>query len=349
MLKIKEIGAKGYEKVIVGKDSAAGLHAVIAVHNTVLGPGLGGIRMQPYRSEKEALADALRLSKAMTYKAAISHLAIGGGKAVVIGNPQKPKSRKMLLALGDMIESLGGRYLAAEDVGFYCKDLDVIAQRTKHLTGASPSMGGSGDCSPSTSKGIIVGIQTAVQERFKTVNLTGIRIAIQGIGKVGWPLLEFFHSLHAEIFVSDIDPEKCREAQKRFGVKIIPPPQIHKIEAEVFSPCALGGGLNPKTIPELGAKIVAGGANNQFLDEKKGPSALMKREILHAPDFVINAGGIIHLFVKEILKKEDLTPWLLKIGGTLREIFRLSRLEGTAPLPIAVRLAEERIRRKQSS
>lgn len=349
MLKIRELGVKGYEKVIVGKDTSAGLHAVIAVHNTVLGPGLGGIRMRPYRSEKEALEDALRLSKAMTYKAAISNLAIGGGKAVVMGNPEQPKKKKMLLALGDMIESLGGQYLAAEDVGFYCEDLDVIAQKTKYLTGASPSMGGSGDCSPSTAKGIIVGIQAAVLEKFQTTNLTGIRIAIQGIGKVGWPLLEFFHSQHSEIFVSDLSQAKCREAEKRFGVKVISPTQIHKIEAEVFSPCALGGCLTPKTIAGLGAKIVAGGANNQFSDEKKGPAALMKKGILHAPDFIINAGGIIHLFVKEILRRDDLTPWFLKIGGTLREVFRLSRQEGIAPLPVAIRLAEERIRRKQPS
>lgn len=344
MLKIKEIGVKGYEKVIVGKDASAGLHAIIAVHNTHRGPGLGGIRMRPYRNEKEALEDVLRLSRAMTYKAAISGLEIGGGKAVVIGNPQKPKKKKMLLSLGEMIDSLKGSYIAAEDVGFYCEDLDVIAQKTKHLTGASKALGGSGDCSPSTSKGIIVGIQAAVRERFRTSNLTGIRIAIQGVGKVGWPLLEFFGAHHAEIFVSDIVKERCAEAKKRFDARIVLPKDIHKLEVEVFSPCALGGILNAKNIRQMKAKVVAGAANNQFADEKKDPGRLLEAGILHCPDYVINAGGIIHLFVKEILRKEDITPWLLRIGKTLEEIFRRSKISGKTPLAVADEMAEERFK-----
>jgi len=345
MLKTKQISVPGYEKVVMATDEASKLHAVIAVHSTALGPALGGIRMFLYASEKKALEDALKLAKAMTYKAAISDLNLGGGKAVVMGNPNWDKSRNLFLALGEFIHQLGGIYIAAEDSGIKTEDLDILSEKTSYVTGTTCLKNGSGDPSPATAWGILVGIQTCCQEVLGSSNLRNLTVAIQGIGQVGWALAKRLEAVGARLIVSDISEKRVKEAEKILKVKVVSPQEIHSVKADVFSPCALGGVLNSKTIGEIQAKIVAGGANNQFEDETKDSIRLSKRGILHAPDYVINAGGLIQLYVKEILKKEDITPWIKGIDKTLSKIFRLSKERKQPPLLIAHELAEEKIRK----
>jgi leucine dehydrogenase len=345
MLKLKQIRAAGYEKVVIGEDLAARLHAIIAVHSTALGPSLGGVRMWPYPSEKTALQDALRLAQAMTFKAAISGLKLGGGKAVVVGDPRRDKSRALFLALGKMIARLHGIYIAAEDSGIEPRDLDTVAEKTKHVTGTSPSRGGSGDPSPATAKGILIGIEAASRAAFGSTKLEGMTVAIQGLGQVGLALAKLLARRGVRLIASDVSQEKIRRARKILRFKIVSPSVIHKVPAEIFSPCALGGVLHPASIREIRARIVAGGANNQFASERRDSAVLHRRGILHAPDYVINAGGLIQLYVKEILKEANVTPWLERIGETLAAIFLESQTRNLAPLAVADRMTRQKIRR----
>ena len=347
MSAIKPIKVSGYEKVTKVNDRASHLHAIIAVHNTVLGPSLGGIRMWSYHSEKEALEDALRLAKAMTYKASISNLNLGGGKAVVIGDPKRDKTKELFLALGDFIETLKGIFIAAEDSGIKPEDVDIVAQRTRHVTGTTRH--GSGDPSPTTAWGVFAGIQACCRQVFKNDDLKNFKVAVQGVGQVGFALAELLHEAGARLIVSDFSKDRAERAARNLKAEVVSPEKIHLVEADVFSPCGFGGILNPKTIGEIKAKIVAGGANNQFENEKRDSLLLAKRGILHAPDYVINAGGLIQLYVKEILQEQELTLWIEQIAATLEKIFSISRKEKKPPLLVAHRLAEERIKKKKKS
>jgi leucine dehydrogenase len=349
VLSLTALKIKGYEKVVMARDPAAKFRAVIAVHNTFRGPSLGGVRMFPYRSEAKAIQDAVRLSKAMSYKAAVSGLKLGGGKAVLIGNPAKDKTRELFLALGDFIERLKGIYIAAEDSGIAPEDLDIMAERTRHVTGASIRLGGSGDPSPGTARGILKGIQTCLSEVYGRPGLKGTTVALQGVGQVGLELAKLLDRKGARLIIADLSAERLRRARKLFSFREAAPGEIHRVPADVFSPCGLGGVLHPKTIRELRAKIVAGGANNQFIDEQRDARLLFRRGILHAPDYVINAGGLIQLYVRELLKKKDITPWIERIDATLRKIFTLSRREKLPPLWIAHRLAAAGLKRKKSA
>lgn len=348
MLKIKFLKIKGYEKTAVAEDRDSGLRAVIAVHSTSLGPSLGGVRMFPYPSQKAALTDALRLAKAMTYKAAISNLKLGGGKAVVIGNPAKDKTRELFLSLGEFIHQLKGDYLAAEDSGICSDDLDIVSERTPYVTGTLRLKFGSGDPSPATALGILTGIRACLKEISGKDSLNGVTVAIQGVGQVGYGLARLLKKSKADLIVSDVSRERTRKAADELGARIVPPSKIHAVKADVFAPCALGGILHSKTIPQIRARIVAGGANNQFQKEERDAPLLFKRGILHAPDYVINAGGLIQLYVKEILKKKDITPWIEGIDKTLAQIFRLSKAQNQPPLFIAHKLAAEKIKRRTS-
>ncbi|MGD9850648.1 MAG: Glu/Leu/Phe/Val dehydrogenase [Nitrospirales bacterium] len=343
MLTVKHLKIKGFETVVVGKDRTAGLHAIIAVHSTKRGPSLGGIRMWPYENQKEALWDVLRLAEAMTKKAAISGLPMGGGKAVIIGDPEKDKTRDLLLSLGDLIEYLQGEYIGAKDSGILPEDLDVVSERTCHVTGTTRKRGGSGDPSLATAKGVLAGIQMACNLVYGSKNLQGRVVAIQGVGHVGWHLGTLLWKKGAKLLVADLAPERTERARRAWKASVVSLSKIHQVPADVFAPCALGGVLNAKTIPQLRAKIVAGGANNQCLDEGKDPYRLMNRGILHIPDYVLNAGGLIHLVVREILHQRSVMPWIKKIEGTVHEVLTVSFEERIPPLMVANRLAEQKL------
>jgi leucine dehydrogenase len=343
MLKVKQLKIKGFETVVVGTDSSSDFHAIIAVHSTQLGPSLGGIRMWPYRNETEGLQDVLRLATAMTKKAAISGLPMGGGKAVIIGDPAKDKTRNLFLSMGELIETLHGKYIAAKDSGILPEDLDIVSEKTRHVTGSTKKQGGSGDPSLATAKGVLAGMQAACKFVFGTKCLKGRVVAIQGIGQVGWNLGNLLFQQGAKLFVADLQPSRVKQAQRSWTASVVPLFKIHQVPADIFAPCALGGILNADTIPHLRANIVAGGANNQFLDEEQDPFRLMKRNILHVPDYVLNAGGLIHLFVREILHQRRVAPWILNIERTVHQVLAASLQEQLPPLVVANRMALQKL------
>lgn len=343
MLKVKKLKIRGFETVVVGKDPSSDLHAIIAVHSTKLGPSLGGIRMWPYSNEKEALQDVLRLASAMTNKAAISGLQMGGGKAVIIGDSGKDKTRDLLLSIGELIDSLQGEYIAGKDSGILPEDLDIVSEKTRHVTGTTERKGGSGDPSLSTAKGILAGMQAACNFVFGTKNLKGRVVAIQGVGHVGWNLGNLLSQQGAKLLVADLQPFRVKRAQRSWNATAVPLSKIHQVQTDIFAPCALGGILNANTISQLRAKIVAGGANNQFWDEEQDPYRLMKRNILHVPDYVLNAGGLIHLFVKEILHQRRLAPWISNIARTVHQVLSVSSQKRLPPLVVANRMAMQKL------
>lgn len=343
MLQVTPLKIKGYETVVVGRDVSSDLHAIIAVHSTKLGPALGGIRMWPYRNEKEALQDVLRLAAAMTKKAAISGLPMGGGKAVIIGDSGTDKTRSLLLSMGEFIDSLHGKYMAAKDSGILPEDLDIVAEKTLHVTGTTDKHGGSGDPSLATAKGILAGMQAACKFVLGTNTLKGRVVAIQGVGQVGWNLGNLLTQQGAKLFVADLEPSRVKRVERSWKATGVPLSEIHRIQADIFAPCALGGILNADTIPQLRATIVAGGANNQFWDEEQDPYRLMKRNILHVPDYIVNAGGLIHLYVNEILHQRRLAPWISKLGRTVHQVLSASVQQQLPPLVIANQMALQRL------
>ena len=343
MLKTKFLKIKGFEAVVVGKDPTTHFHGIIAVHSTRLGPSLGGIRMWTYKNEKEALHDVLRLSEAMSKKAAISGLQIGGGKAVIIGNPTTDKTRGLLLSMGRLIDSLKGKYLAAKDSGILPEDLDIVSEETSYVTGTTGKNGGSGDPSLSTAKGVLVGMQAACQLVYGVPSLRDRVVAIQGVGHVGRNLGNLLFKQGAKLVVADLQDERAIRAQRDWNATVVPLSKIYQTKADIFAPCALGGVLNTKTIPQLAASIVAGGANNQFLDEEPDSYRLMKRNIVHVPDYVLNAGGLIQLVVREILHQRRVAPWIANIQGTVHKILTASLRDHLPPLVVANRMALKKI------
>ena len=344
MLKTKRLKIKGFEAVVVGKDTSTKFHGIIAVHSTRLGPSVGGIRMWPYKHEKEALHDVLRLAEAMSKKAAISGLEVGGGKAVMIGNPATEKTRPLLLSMGKLIDSLKGKYLAAKDSGILPEDLDVVSEQTRHVTGTTGKHGGSGDPSLSTAKGVLAGMHAASQLVYGTKNLRGRVVAIQGVGQVGWHVGNLLCKHGAKLVVADLQPERAARAQQAWNASVVPLSKIYRVPADIFAPCALGGVLTTKTIPQLRARIVAGGANNQFEDEESDPYRLMKRNIVHVPDYVLNAGGLINLVVREILHQRRVAPLIKNIQRTAHQVLTTAFRDHLPPLIVANRIALERIK-----
>ena len=343
MLQVTPLKIKGFEIVVVGRDPSSNLHAIIAVHSTTLGPSLGGIRMWPYDSEKEALQDVLRLAAAMTKKAAISGLQMGGGKAVIIGDPGTDKTRLLLRSMGAFIDSLQGKYLAAKDSGILPEDLDIVAEKTRHVTGTTKKHGGSGDPSLATAKGILAGMQAACKFALGTKTLKDRVVAIQGVGQVGWNLGNLLTQQGAKLFVADLEPSRVKRVERSWKAIGVPLSEIHQIPADIFAPCALGGILNADTIPQIRATIVAGGANNQFGDEEQDPYHLMKRNILHVPDYIVNAGGLIHLYVHEILHQRRLAPWISNIGKTVDQVLKSSFQKQLPPLIMVNQIAAQKL------
>lgn len=334
-----------HEQVVVCSRPEAGLKAIIAIHNTTLGPSLGGTRMWPYKSEEEAMRDVLRLSRGMTYKAAISGLNLGGGKAVIIGDPQKDKNEVLFRAFGRFVDSLGGRYITAEDVGMNEKEMEWIYAETKYVTGIPKSMGGSGNPSPVTAYGVYMGMKAAAKRAYGSDSLKGKRIAVQGAGNVASFLAGYLQKEGAKLFVTDIFEEKAQKLTKETNAEYVKPDEIYSLNVDIFSPCALGGVVNNDTIGHLNCDIIAGGANNILDDEKKHGNELVNRGILYAPDYVINAGGIINISSElEGYNEEIAMRKTGRIYDTVLEILDLAGEQNITPVAASNRLAEERIK-----
>ena len=332
-----------YEQLVICTDKGVGLRAIIAIHDTTLGPALGGVRMWPYESEEAAITDALRLARGMTYKAAVAGLNLGGGKAVVIGDPAKDKSEALFWALGRFVESLNGRYIATEDVGITVEDVELIATQTSHVTGLSPYLGSSGDPSPATAVGVHRGIRACAQEVYGSESLNGKRIAIQGVGKVGYRLAKHLQAEEAVLVVTDMNERLAARVKEEFGATVVAPPEIYDVECDIFSPCALGAIINDDTIPRLKCKIVAGAANNQLAEERHGDE-LHQRGILYAPDYVINGGGLINLsFELTRYDAEAAMERVAAIHDTIAQVIAVAKAQGISTAKAADKLADDRI------
>ncbi len=346
----QQMAEMGHERVLFCSSPEVGLQAIIAVHSTILGPGLGGVRMWPYGSTEEALTDVLRLSRGMTYKAAAAGLNLGGGKAVILGDPKKDKSEALFRAFGRYVESLNGLYITAEDVGTNMDDMEAILSETRWVTGVSPSSGGSGDPSSVTAFGVLQGMKAAVEHLFGDgASLAGRTVAIQGLGNVGYHLSSYLKKEKAaKIFAADIDPDRCARVRDEFGVEIVPVGEILAVDCDIVAPCALGAVLNERTIPALRCKIVAGAANNQLADEERDGRALHERGILYAPDFVGNAGGLINVYNELAGYNRGRAMQMARgIYANMARVFQISRAEQIPTYRAADRVAEERIRRIQ--
>ena len=330
-----------HEHVAFCEDAASGLKAIIAVHSSRLGPGVGGCRMFPYASEDEALYDVLRLSRGMTYKSALAGLPFGGGKSVIIGDPRQDKSRALLEAMGDFVDSLGGRYVAAEDSGTGVADIEVMAGRTPHVSGLQEGSEHGGDPSPSTAYGVYLGIKTAVQYRLGTDSMRGLRVAIQGLGNVGFHLAGRLVADGAEVVGADVNPDNLQRAVARHGIEVVDPASILTQQADVFAPCAMGAVLNRDSIDALRVGIVAGAANNQLAEESEADH-LWDRGILYCPDFQINAGGIIDVYHQRAgNSREMMLEHVERIAANLQEILFRSDRAGRSPQLVAEELAGE--------
>jgi leucine dehydrogenase len=321
-----------------------GLRAIIAVHSTALGPAIGGCRIRPYDSADTALTDVLRLSQGMSLKAAVAGVPFGGGKMVVIADPSRDKTPELLRSAGRAIEWLGGRYITGEDVGTTVDDMVEIKRSTDHVLGLPEHLGGCGDPSPRTALGCFVGIEASVRHRLGLTDLAGVRVAVQGLGNVGWNLCGLLAKAGAELVVSDVREELMAAAAHEFGAAPVRPEVVYEAKVDVFSPCALGAVINDDTLPVLTASVVAGGANNQLADETRHGAMLQQRRILYAPDYVINGGGMIQLALERTaLDWAEVDRRVRAIDGTLTEIFDRADRSGTPTSRAARDLAQDRI------
>ena len=336
-MEITSVDTPTHETVLRVRDAQVGLTGFIAVHSTALGPAAGGLRMRPYASEADALDDVLRLSRGMTFKNAAAGLPLGGGKAVILGDPARDKSADLLKAMGHAVASLEGRYWTAEDMGMAPEDMAQIAQVTDFVAGLPDGAFASGDPSPVTARGIYNGILITARHRFGSARLDGLTVALQGLGHVGMHLAGLLHAAGAELVVADLSETSLREATARFGATPAAPDAILATRADLLAPCAIGGVLNAETIPELKVGAVAGGANNQLATNADG-ARLHARGILYAPDFVVNAGGIINV-ATEILRIADREPFvdekLTAAGDTLERILVRAASEASSPNAVA--------------
>lgn len=332
-----------HEHVWCGRDEERGLTAIVAIHNTALGPALGGTRVWPHVNFEAALTDALRLSRGMTYKAAVADLPFGGGKAVIIADPKKDKTPRLLEAYAEMLAALEGQFFTGEDVGLTLADADFLRERASNVTGTT--RGGSGNPSPVTARGVLLGIKAALAHRGGSGDLSGVRVAVQGLGSVGWALCGMLYREGAKLIVTDIDPARVEKARTAFGAEAVSPEEIIAAEADVFAPCALGGVISADTIPALKATIVAGSANNQ-LAAHSDAARLMERGILYAPDYVINAGGLINVAAELAPDGYDRAAVMArveKIPAVLRDIFARADAQKRPTNDIAAEIAWERI------
>ncbi len=319
-----------------------GLQAVIAVHDTTLGPGLGGCRMWTYADARDATVDALRLARGMTFKNALAGLPFGGGKSVILGDPKRDKTSVLLEAFADAVEALAGRYVVAEDVGITEADARVFARRTHHVCGVAGD--GGGDPSPKTARGVFKGLQTAVSQVLERDDLDGLAVAVQGLGAVGWKLAAHLYAAGARLVVADLDAERVARAREAFGAEAAAVGAIHRAEVDVFAPCALGGVLNARTIPDLRCRLVVGAANNQLATDADGDT-LAARGITYVPDYVVNAGGVIAVAHEYLGEPDGAGVWakVERIASTVGEILEQARSDGTTPARAADAAARRRL------
>ncbi len=339
----KSLAHDEHEQVVFWSDRVVGLRSIIAIHDTTLGPAIGGARMHPYKSEEEALKDVLSLSKNMTYKAAAAGINLSGGQGVIIGDPLKDKNELVLRSFGRFVESLNGRYITAEDVGTTVEDMEIVRYETKYVTGLSQALGGGGDPGPVTAIGLVHGLLACAEKVFGKKSLQGLKVAIQGLGNVGFNLAQLLFERKCKLLVADVDQNKVNLAKEKFGAEAIPPDEIYDVKADVFSPNSLGGVINDRTIERLRVKIVAGAANNQLEEERHG-DILHQKKILYAPDFVIGAGGLINV-VNELegYHQERAIKQASGIYEILFKVFERSEKENIPTHKAATLLAEERI------
>lgn len=340
----------GHEQVVFGHDAATGLRAVIAIHSTALGPAAGGCRMWTYRSTDEALTDALRLSRGMSYKNAMAELAFGGGKAVILGDSRRDKTPELFAAFGRLVDTLGGRYITAEDVGTTTADMEHAARETRFVSGLKRAAGRvGGDPGPKTALGVFLGLQAAVRFQLER-DLQGVSVLVQGLGGVGRPLCRLLVEAGARLKVADARPALAEQVREELGVELVPADSIAAEEADVFAPCALGAVLNEWSIPRLRVSVVAGAANNQLARASDGP-ALMQAGILYAPDYVINAGGIINVAheYRGGTSEAEVRADIEKIPLRLTAIFERARRENLPTSAVADQMARERLQRGRAA
>ena len=339
------VSEMGHEQVVFCNDENTGLKAIIAIHNTVLGPALGGTRMWNYSSEEEALTDVLRLSRGMTFKAAITGLNIGGGKAVIIGDADTMKTEAYMRRFGKFIDSLGGKYYTAEDVNMKTRDMEYIHMETDFVTGLPESMGGGGDPSLVTAYGTYVGMKAMAKNVFGSDSLKNKVVAVQGVGQVGMHLVEHLTKEGAEVYISDISDQKLQDVSKKYECKVVGIEELFDLNMDIYAPCALGASLNDKSIPMLTCQIVAGAANNQLANEDKHGYMLMDRGIAYAPDFVLNAGGLINVYNEYLggYNRQRTYDQAEKIYDSILLIAKEAQTHQISPQEAAIKLAKKRI------
>lgn len=339
-----------HEQVVFCNDKDTGLKAIIGIHNTVLGPALGGTRMWNYTSEWDAVNDVLRLSRGMTFKSAVTGLNLGGGKAVIIGDAKTQKTPELMRKFGEFVHSLGGKYITAEDVGMETSDMDTVREVTPYVTGISEAKGGAGNPSPITAYGVFMGMKAAAKHLYGTDDLEGRRIMVQGIGHVGESLVEHLKQEGAEIFISDINQERLQAISSKYGAVIYKGSDIFSADVDIYAPCALGATLNDDSLSRLKARVVAGAANNQLADEEKHGKILREKGIVYAPDFLINAGGIINVYAElEGYDKQEIIRKTENIYNTTLEILANADANNITTHQAALKVAQQRIeeRKKQ--
>ncbi len=339
-----QLSFDNHEQIVFCNDKDTGLKAIIGIHNTVMGPALGGTRMWNYANEWEALNDVLRLSRGMTFKSAITGLNLGGGKAVIIGDSKIDKTPEMITRFGEFVNSLSGKYITAEDVGTTTEDMDRIHEVTNFVTGISVEKGGSGNPSPVTAYGVYMGMKAAAKYQFGSDNLAGKKILVQGTGHVGETLIDYITKEGATVFVSDIHQDKMENMVAKYGAQIYTGADIYSADVDIYSPCALGATINDDTVYKIQAKVIAGAANNQLALEAKHGQILRERGITYAPDFLINAGGIINVYA-EIVKysKEEAIRRTENIYNTTLEIFNFADSNNITTQQAAMQIAQNRI------
>ena len=333
-----------HEQLVFCNDNESGLKAIIAVHNTILGPSLGGTRFWNYNNETEALIDVLRLSRGMTYKSSVAGINLGGGKAVIIGDPKKIKSEALLRRFGKFINTLGGKYITAEDVGVNTRDMETIHNETEYVAGLPLSMGGGGDPSPVTAYGVYVSMKASAKEVFGNDSLSGKKVLVQGLGNVGMHLVEYLAKEKAILYVYDISEERIKMAVDNHGATATTVDKMFDLAIDVYAPCALGATVNDDTLSKLKCSIICGAANNQLADEKNHGEAVTKKGILYAPDFVVNAGGIINVYYElDGYVRERAMAHAEKIYDTTAHIIQVAKTDKIPTYMAANRIAEQRI------
>ena len=341
---LEQMEAEGHEQLVVVSDAGSGLKAIIAIHDTTLGPACGGTRIWPYKSEREAMWDALRLSRAMTYKSAAADLPLGGGKGVIIADSHTQKTEALVRAYGRFVDTLGGRYLTTTDVGSTGRDMEYIKQETDYVVGLPVTAGGSGDTSIMTGLGIYMGMKACAKEIWGNDSLQGKVVAMQGFGKVATHTAHHLMKEDATLVVTDVF-DRALDGARDLGLKVVKPDDIYGIDCDIFAPCALGGVINPETIPQLKCKVIAGGANNQLMSESDG-EALHRMGIMYGPDYILNSGGIVNVEseISGIYNADRAREKTERVYEIMERVISISKSDEIPTAKAADRMAEERLK-----